>query len=130
MNHAFGVMTDESVPIRVVASNRVPAYTLIDAYQTSDPDYKPGMKSKEYFWKICAYPMDKFHITHKHLRFARHLTNSPENAGYQDINSPGGQAVLITTSSQYQMITVQGVDARIIAKNTALVPDSNAGLVK
>lgn len=130
MNHAFGVMTDESVPIRVVASNRVPAYTLIDAYQTSDPDYKPGMKSKEYFWKIVAYPMDKFHITHKHLRFARHLTNSPENAGYQDPNSPGGQAVLITTSSQYQMITVQGVDARIIAKNTALVPDSNAGLVK
>ena len=130
MNHAFGVMTDESVPIRVVASNRVPAYTLIDAYQTSDPDYKPGMKSKEYFWKICAYPMDKFHITHKHLRFARHLTNSPENAGYQDPNSPGGQAVLITTSSQYQMITVQGVDARIIAKNTELVPDSNAGLVK
>jgi hypothetical protein len=74
--------------------------------------------------------MDKFHVTHKHLRFARHLTNSPENAGYQDPNSPGGQAVLITTSSQYQMITVQGVDARIIAKNTALVPDSNAGLVK
>lgn len=130
MNHAFGVMTDESVPIRVVASNRVPAYTLIDAYQTNDPNYAEGAKSKEYFWKIVGYPMDKFHISHKHFRFARHLTNSPENAGYQDINSPGGQAALVTTSAQYDFITVQGVDARVIAKNTALVPDSNAGIVK
>jgi hypothetical protein len=73
--------------------------------------------------------MDKFHISYKHLRFARHLTNSPENAGYQDAANPGGQAVLVTTSSQYKTIAIQGIQGRIICKNTYLVPDSKAGLV-
>lgn len=130
MNHAFGLLTDSDLPIRVVASNRVDAYTTIPAYQTSDPDYTENSVSREYFFKIVAYPMDKFHISYKHLRFARHLNNSPENAGYADINNPGGQAVLVTTSAQYKTIAVQGIQGRVICKNTVLVPDSRAGLVK
>jgi hypothetical protein len=127
MNHAFGVMTDSEIPIRVVASNRIDAYMTIDAYQdgaaTTD-------KSREYFFRIVAYPMDKFHIGYKHLRFARHLTNSPENAGYADINNPGGQAVLVTTSSQYRTIAIQGIQGLVICKNTKLVPDIKAGLIE
>jgi hypothetical protein len=73
--------------------------------------------------------MDKFHISYKHLRFARHLTNSPENAAYADAQNPGGAAVIVTTSSQYKTIAIQGIQARLICKNTVLVPDSNAGLV-
>ena len=130
MNHAFGLLTDSDLPIRVVASNRVDAYTTIPAYQTKDPDYTENSVSREYFFKIVAYPMDKFHISYKHLRFARHLNNSPENAGYADINNPGGQAVLVTTSAQYKTIAVQGIQGRVICKNTVLVPDSRAGLVK
>ena len=126
MNHTFGVLTDFDVPIRVVASNRVDAYTLIDAYQSGSHS---GDKSREYFFKIVAYPMDKFHISYKHLRFARHLTNSPENASYADAQNPGGQAVLVTTSSQYETIHIQGIQGRVILKNTVLVPDSLAGLV-
>ena len=127
MNHAYGVMTDSEIPIRVVASNRVNAYTTIPAYQ---PDAGDDDLSREYFYHVVAYPMDKFHISYKHLRFARHLTNSPENAGYADINNPGGQAVLVTTSSQYKTIAIQGIQGRIICKNSYLVPDSLAGLVK
>ena len=130
MNHSFGILTDSDLPIRVVASNRVDAYTLIPAYQ-KDEEGNPlpeGTMSKEYFFKIVAYPMDKFHISYKHLRFARHLTNSPENAGYADINNPGGQAVLITTSAQYKTISVQGIQGRVICKNTVLVPDIKAGV--
>ena len=126
MNHAFGVLTDSDVPIRVVSSNRVDAYITIPAYQK---DSGENDVSREYFFKIVAYPMDKFHISYKHLRFARHLTNSPENAGYADVNNPGGQAVLVTTSSQYKTIAIQGIQGRVICKNTVLVPDSNAGLV-
>lgn len=128
MNHAFGLLTDSSVPIRVVASNRVDAYTIIDAYQ---PDaIKAGAtQSREYFFKIVAYPMDKFHISYKHLRFARHLTNSPENAAYADAQNPGGAAVMVTTSAQYQTISVQGIQGRVICKNTVLVPDIKAGLI-
>jgi len=126
MNHAFGVMTDCEIPIRVVASNRVEAYTTIDAYQ---PGSAITDKSREYFFRIVAYPMDKFHISYKHLRFARHLTNSPENAGYADINNPGGQAVLVTTSSQYKTIAIQGIQGMVICKNTELVPDIKAGLI-
>jgi hypothetical protein len=36
--------------------------------------------------------------TYKHLRFARYLTNSPENAAYADAQNPGGPAVLVTSS--------------------------------
>lgn len=127
MNHAFGILTDSDLPIRVVASNRVDAYTLIDAYQEGAAE---GDFSREYFFKIVAYPMDKFHISYKHLRFARHLTNSPENAAYADAQNPGGQAVMVTTSSQYKTISVQGIQGRVICKNTTLVPDIRAGLVK
>ena len=130
MNHSFGILTDSDLPIRVVASNRVDAYTLIPAYQTNEGANPATDKSREYFFKIVAYPMDKFHISYKHLRFARHLTNSPENAGYADINNPGGQAVLITTSAQYKTISIQGIQGRVICKNTRLVPDIKAGLVK
>ena len=126
MNHSFGILTDSDLPIRVVASNRVDAYTLIPAYQQGAGQ---DDLSREYFFKIVAYPMDKFHISYKHLRFARHLTNSPENAGYADINNPGGQAVLITTSAQYKTISIQGIQGRVICKNTVMVPDNKAGLV-
>lgn len=128
MNHAFGLLTDSSVPIRVVASNRVDAYTVIDAYQP-DAAEKGATQSREYFFKIVAYPMDKFHISYKHLRFARHLTNSPENAAYADAQNPGGAAVMVTTSAQYQTISVQGIQGRVICKNTVLVPDSKAGMI-
>lgn len=127
MNHAFGIMTDTDIPIRVVASNRVDAYINIEPYQDGAQE---GDVSREYFYKIVAYPMDKFHISYKHLRFARHLTNSPENAAYADANNPGGQAVLVTTSSQYKTIAIQGIQARLICKHTKeCVPDSNAGLI-
>lgn len=126
MNHSFGILTDSALPIRVVASNRVDAYTLIPAYQDGATE---SDMSREYFFKIVAYPMDKFHISYKHLRFARHLTNSPENAAYADANSPGGQAVLVTTSAQYKTISIQGIQGRVICKNTVLVPDIKAGLV-
>lgn len=128
MNHAFGLLTDSSIPIRVVASNRVDAYTVIDAYQP-DAEEKGATQSREYFFKIVAYPMDKFHISYKHLRFARHLTNSPENAAYADAQNPGGAAVMVTTSAQYQTISVQGIQGRVICKNTVLVPDIKAGLI-
>ena len=128
MNHAFGLLTDSSIPIRVVASNRVDAYTIIDAYQSDAAD-KGATQSREYFFKIVAYPMDKFHISYKHLRFARHLTNSPENAAYADAQNPGGAAVMVTTSAQYQTISVQGIQGRVICKNTVLVPDIKAGLI-
>ena len=126
MNHSFGVLTDESTPIRVVASNRVDAFTVIDAYQSGA---QAGDKSREYFYKVVAYPMDNFHITYKHLRFARHLTNSPENAAYADAQNPGGAAVMVTTSSQYETIKIQGIQGRVICKNTYLAPDSKAGII-
>lgn len=126
MNHAFGVLTDTDIPIRVVASNRVDAYITIPAYQEGALE---GDVSREYFYKIVAYPMDKFHISYKHLRFARHLTNSPENAAYADAQNPGGAAVVVTTSSQYKTISIQGIQGRVICKNTVLVPDIKAGLV-
>ena len=127
MNHAFGVIKDSSVPIRVVSSNRIPAYITLDATNVYD-DATAGQLTKEYFFKIVAYPMDNYHITFKHLRFARHLTNSPENAAYADAQNPGGAAILVTTSSQYETISIQGIQGRVICKNTKLVPDRLAGV--
>jgi hypothetical protein len=36
---------------------------------------------------------------------------------------------MVTTSAQYQTISVQGIQGRVICKNTELVPDSKAGLI-
>ena len=126
MNHAFGVMTDSSVPIRVVASNRINAYMSIPAYQSGA---EAGDMSREYFFKIVAYPMDKNHITYKHLRFARHLTNSPENSAYADAQNPGGAAVVVMATSQYKTISIQGIQGLVICHNSKLVPDIKAGLI-
>lgn len=125
MNHAFGLMTDTDIPIRVVASNRVDAFISIPAYQDGATS---TTVSREYFYKIVAYPMDKLHVSYKHLRFAKHLTNSPENAGYTDAQNAGGQAVLINTHAQYKTISIQGIQGRVICKNTDCT-DIKAGIV-
>lgn len=127
MNYACGIVTDSETPIRVVSSNRIDAYISVDATKLYE-DASAGDITKEYFFNIVAYPMDNFHITYKHLRFARHLTNSPENAAYADAQNPGGAAALVTTSSQYENIKIQGIQGRVICKNTAKVPDSKAGI--
>lgn len=127
MNYACGIVTDSETPIRVVSSNRIDAYISVDATKLYE-DASAGDITKEYFFNIVAYPMDNFHITYKHLRFARHLTNSPENAAYADAQNPGGAAALVTTSSQYENIKIQGIQGRVICKNTKLVPDLKAGI--
>ena len=127
MNYACGIVTDSETPIRVVSSNRIDAYISVDATKLYE-DAEKGDITKEYFFNIVAYPMDNFHITYKHLRFARHLTNSPENAAYADAQNPGGAAALVTTSSQYENIKIQGIQGRVICKNTKLVPDLKAGI--
>ena len=127
MNYACGIVTDSETPIRVVSSNRIDAYISVDATKLYE-DASQGDITKEYFFNIVAYPMDNFHITYKHLRFARHLTNSPENAAYADAQNPGGAAALVTTSSQYENIKIQGIQGRVICKNTKLVPDLKAGI--
>lgn len=127
MNYACGIVTDSDTPIRVVSSNRIDAYIDVDATKLYE-DAEQGDITKEYFFNIVAYPMDNFHITYKHLRFARHLTNSPENAAYADAQNPGGAAALVTTSSQYENIKIQGIQGRVICKNTKLVPDLKAGI--
>jgi hypothetical protein len=126
MNYACGIVTDSEIPTRVVSSNRIDAYISVDAGKLYGDD-EDGI-TKEYFFNIVAYPMDNFHITYKHLRSARHLTNSPENAAYADAQNPGGAAALVTTSSQYENIKVQGIQGRVICKNTKLVPDLKAGI--
>ena len=127
MNYACGIVTDSETPIRVVSSNRIDAYISVDATKLYE-NAEDGDITKEYFFNIVAYPMDNFHITYKHLRFARHLTNSPENAAYADAQNPGGAAALVTTSSQYENIKIQGIQGRVICKNTKLVPDLKAGI--
>jgi len=126
MNYACGIVTDSETPIRVVSSNRIDAYISVDATKLYGENVA-GI-TKEYFFNIVAYPMDNFHITYKHLRLARHLTNSPENAAYADAQNPGGAAALVTTSSQYENIKIQGIQGRVICKNTKLVPDLKAGI--
>jgi len=143
MNHSFGIMTDENLPIRVVASSRVPAYTEIPSTAEERLDYGVRIlgisdedelaqysQTREYFFKIVAYPQDKFHVSYKHYRFARHMTNTPENAGYLDANNPGGSAMVINTSSRYRCISIQGIQGRVICRNSKLVPDENAGVFK
>ena len=38
--------------------------------------------------------------------------------------------MLVTTSAQYRTITIQGIQGRVICKNSVLVPDSQAGVIQ
>jgi hypothetical protein len=111
MNNSYGFMTNLSAPVRVVASNRYKAYT--------DGPASTGARELQLF--IYCYPTDPEHISYKHLKYTNHLLTSQSQAAYQSLQAPGGAYTIVTGVSRYKDIAIQGIQARLILKNSSII---------
>ena len=112
VNNSYGFATDLGANVRVVASN------LFDAY-TKDP--VTTTNKRELVLHIIAYPTTPDHISYKHLKYTSHLLTSQSQSAYQSTNAPGGAYNIVTATSRFKDIAVQGIQSRLILLNSEKV---------
>lgn len=112
VNNSYGFATNMSAPVRVVASNLYKAYTTEKVTETN---------AKELELRIYAYPTDAEHISFKHLKYTSHLMTSQSQTAYESVNRPGGAYTIITATSRYKDISIQGIQARLVMLNSEQV---------
>lgn len=119
VNNSYGFATDMGANVRVVATNLYDAYTP-DVVESKDPDGQT-QSVRELSLDIYAYPTDAEHISFRHLRYTSHLLTSQSQTAYQSTNAPGGAYNIVTATSRFQSIAIQGIQAKLIMLNSALV---------
>lgn len=112
VNNSYGFATDMGANIRIVSTN------LYDAY-TKDVVEETG--KRELVLHIYAYPTTSEHISFRHLKYTSHLLTSQSQTAYQNSASPGGAYNIVTATSRFQDIVVQGIQARLIMVNSDTV---------
>jgi hypothetical protein len=119
VNGSYGFTTDLGANVRVVASNLYDAYT-IDPVQSKDPDGQV-QNVRELVLHIYAYPTDAEHISFKHLKYTSHLFTSQSQTAYQSTAAPAGAYNIVTATSRFKDIAIQGISCDLILTNSALV---------
>lgn len=112
VNNSYGFATDLGANVRVVATN------MYDAY-TKDP-WTPTTK-RELVLHIYGYPTTNEHISFRHLKYTSHLLTSQNQTAYQSTNAPGGAYNIVTATSRFKDICVQGIQARLILEHSETV---------
>lgn len=112
VNNSYGFGTDMGANVRVVSTN------LYDAY-TTEP-VKDSSK-RELVLHIYVYPTDPEHISFKHLKYTSHLLTSQSQTAYQSTAAPGGAYNVVTATSRFKTLAVQGIQARLIVLNSDYV---------
>jgi len=119
VNGSYGFTTDLGANVRVVASNLYDAYT-IDPVQSKDPEGQV-QNERELVLHIYAYPTDAEHISFKHLKYTSHLFTSQSQTAYQSTAAPAGAYNIVTATSRFKDIAIQGISCDLILANSALV---------
>lgn len=104
VNDSYGFATDLGANVRVVASN------LFDAYSTEVVD---ATGKRELVLHIYGYPTDSEHISFKHIKYTSHLFTSQSQTAYQSTSAPAGAYNIVTATSRYTNMAVQGIQARL-----------------
>lgn len=112
VNNSYGFATDMGANIRVVATN------LYDAYTT---DKVESTSQRELILHIYGYPTDAEHISFRHLKYTSHLFTSQSQTAYQSTNAPGGAYNIVTATSRFHSLAVQGIQADLIMLHSNLV---------
>lgn len=112
VNSSYGFATDMGANIRVVASNLYDAYTVNTVAKTG---------KRELVIHIYGYPTSAEHISFKHLKFTSHLMTSQSQTAYQSTQAPGGAYNIVTATSRFKDIAVQGISADLIFLNSEKV---------
>lgn len=119
VNNAYGFATDMGANIRVVATNLYDAYT-VDPVESKDP-YGATQNCRELVLHIYGYPTDAEHISFRHLKYTSHLLTSQSQTAYQSPNAPGGAYNIVTATSRFKTLAIQGIQADLIMLNSAKV---------
>ena len=109
VNNSYGFGTDLGANVRVVATN------LYDAY-TEDPT--KSTNARELVLHIYAYPTSAEHISFRHLKYTSHLMTSQSQTAYQSTSAPGGAYNIVTATSRFHTMSVQGIQAKLVMLNS------------
>lgn len=112
VNGSYGFATDMGANIRVVATN------LYDAYTT---DKVEATGNRELVLHIYGYPTDAEHISFRHLKYTSHLFTSPNQGAYLSTNAPGGAYHVVTATSRFHSMAIQGIQADLILLHSDMV---------
>ena len=111
VNNSYGFASDLGANVRVVATNLYDAYTM-------DPVAAPiGSNKRELILHVYGYPTTAEHISFRHLKYTSHLFTSQSQTAYQSANAPGGAYNIVTATSRFKTISIQGIQARLIMCN-------------
>ena len=109
VNNSYGFGTDLGANVRVVATNLYDAYTE-DATKTTG--------NRELVLHIYAYPTSAEHISFRHLKYTSHLLTSQSQTAYQSTSAPGGAYNIVTATSRFHTMAVQGIQAKLVLLNS------------
>lgn len=112
VNGNYGFGTDMGANVRVVATNLYDAYTVEPADETSE---------RELILHIYGYPTDAEHISFRHLKYTSHLLTSQSQTAYQSPAAPGGAYNIVTATSRFKDIAIQGIEARLVLLHSNLI---------
>lgn len=112
VNNSYGFATDMGANVRVVATNLYDAYTV-------DPDDQT--QQRELILHIYGYPTSAEHISFRHLKYTSHLFTSQSQTAYQSTQAPGGAYNIVTATSRFHTMAVQGIQAKLVMLNSSQV---------
>lgn len=112
VNSSYGFATDMGANVRVVASNLYDAYT-VDPVDTTN--------ERELVLHIYCYPTSDDRITFRHLKYTSHLFTSQSQTAYQSPQAPAGAYNIVTATSRFKTLAVQGIQARLVILNSKKV---------
>lgn len=119
VNNGYGFATDMGANVRVVASNLYDAYTEdVVASKTPDGD---AQSCRELVLHIYGYPTDAEHISFRHLKYTSHLMTSQSQTAYQSTTAPAGAYNIVTATSRFHTLAIQGIQADLVLLNSANV---------
>lgn len=109
VNNSYGFATDMGANVRVVATNLFDAYTK-DVVDTTT--------KRELILHIYGYPTDSEHMSYRHLKYTSHLFTSQSQTAYQSTAAPGGAYNIVTATSRFKSIAVQGIQMQLVLLNS------------
>lgn len=109
VNNSYGFATDLGANVRVVATNLYDAYTVEPTADTSE---------RELVLHIYGYPTSAEHISFRHLKYTSHLFTSQSQTAYQSTQAPAGAYNIVTATSRFHTMAVQGIQAKLVLLNS------------
>ena len=118
VNGSYGFATDMGANVRVVSTNLYQPYTEEEIEQT-DKEGNVVKQQKELVLWIYGYPTTPDHISYRHLKYTSHLLTSQSQTAYTSPKiSRGGAYNIVTATSRYHTLAVQGIQARLVLVNS------------